>query len=178
MINTNCLKDMRCPKCGSLEPFTIQVLMLADVFDSGTEDIYGDVTWEEDSVITCKECGTTGEAKDFTVVEDSKKFDIDLWNIDPPAAACAVLVSPYTGLGWSTNPEYSNIKLFLATYPGLIALRKRYAPWNEVHAYIEEHTGVSVSKLGWHGIYIHYVVGPYHLVETNGAETVAIGSTS
>ena len=39
--NTNCLSGMQCPKCGSLEPFGIEVTMVVTMSDDGTED-YGD----------------------------------------------------------------------------------------------------------------------------------------
>lgn len=53
--NTNCLEGMKCPKCGSLEPFEISARATFEVFDSGTEDYY-EVAWENDSDCLCMEC--------------------------------------------------------------------------------------------------------------------------
>jgi len=76
--NTNCLEGVRCPKCGSREPFVIDIETQAQVWDAGVEDIVGDNEWNNDSGIRCIECGHTGtvgefqggdpEVKDFTVV--------------------------------------------------------------------------------------------------------------
>ena len=54
--NTNCLDGMRCPRCGSYEPFTIYGLTgNAVVYDEGTEEVTG-IEWEDDAECLCQEC--------------------------------------------------------------------------------------------------------------------------
>jgi predicted nucleic-acid-binding Zn-ribbon protein len=66
--NDNCLEGMRCPKCGSLEPFNIEVTKIVTVYDSGTEDSkYGDTEWTNDSYADCVSCGWTGIVDDLYV---------------------------------------------------------------------------------------------------------------
>ena len=64
--NTNGLEGMRCPKCGSNEPFEIAVEVVVKMFDEGSdpgED--GDQEWNEDSYCSCCACHFTGKVKDF-----------------------------------------------------------------------------------------------------------------
>lgn len=62
--NTNCLAGLRCPKCGSYGPFSIQCTAMFNVADDGTE-IIGSVEWDECSFCQCR-CGRTGDVDDFT----------------------------------------------------------------------------------------------------------------
>lgn len=62
--NTNCLKGMACPKCGSFGPFAIDCASLFDVSDEGT-DLARDVRWDGESVTICQDCDFTGKVKDF-----------------------------------------------------------------------------------------------------------------
>lgn len=64
MANSNCLDGFQCPKCGSLEPFTICAQVMCTVYDEGTDE-YGDVEWEDDSYCRCHKCDHTGVVKDF-----------------------------------------------------------------------------------------------------------------
>ena len=77
MSNDNVLEGMRCPRCGSEEPFYIEVTMLVTVYDSGTEQSkYGDSGWGHESYATCVECRWEGTAGDLYVVDsedDSKR---------------------------------------------------------------------------------------------------------
>ena len=54
--NTNCLADMKCPKCGSLEPFLITATSVFRMYDDGTES-HGDVEFDDYSNCSCKACG-------------------------------------------------------------------------------------------------------------------------
>lgn len=63
--NTNCLTNIKCPRCGSLEPFRIEVTSLMTVWDNGTDD-YGEVMWEDDAYIECIECNFHGKVHGFT----------------------------------------------------------------------------------------------------------------
>lgn len=69
MSNENCLKGIRCPECGSAEPFNIVALATFLVYDTGTDRV-DDVEWDDDSRITCTYCGMQGQVKDFKEQED------------------------------------------------------------------------------------------------------------
>ena len=62
--NTNCLEGMRCPECGSLEPFLISARVTVVAYDDGVAPD-GDIEWEGDSGCLCKECGHSGIVSDF-----------------------------------------------------------------------------------------------------------------
>lgn len=62
--NNNCLSGMKCPSCGSLEPFEINARATFEVFDSGTEGYY-EVAWENDSDCLCLECSFYGKVAEF-----------------------------------------------------------------------------------------------------------------
>lgn len=66
-MNDNCLAGMRCPQCGSEEPFRIEVTMLVDVWDNGTQDTGGDLDWARDAYAEClnDECRWYGIADDL-----------------------------------------------------------------------------------------------------------------
>ena len=72
--NTNCLRDMRCPKCRDLESFLIACRAMFEVHDDGTEVAKGaTVEWENDSTCVCKGCGFVGVVGDFKLVNQKKK---------------------------------------------------------------------------------------------------------
>ena len=64
MTNTNCLVGMKCPKCGSYEPFWIVVASMALMSDDGTDEIK-DTEWNQSSYCKCWHCEFEGEVKDF-----------------------------------------------------------------------------------------------------------------
>ncbi len=64
MANENCLQGMRCPRCGSEEPFIIKISTLMRFFDDGS-DTHGDVEWDASSPCTCEACGFTRWVNDF-----------------------------------------------------------------------------------------------------------------
>lgn len=66
MANENCLKDIKCPKCGHEEQFRIAVEKVVLVTDDGTEDLPGDTEWGENSFIECTNCEATGTVGEFT----------------------------------------------------------------------------------------------------------------
>lgn len=53
--NTNCLKGIRCPKCGQTDKFEIAIRAMAIVTDDGAE-VHGDMEWDDDSTCICVEC--------------------------------------------------------------------------------------------------------------------------
>ena len=64
MTNSNCLENVRCPKCGQEDRFKIVALITCDVTDDGSEPV-GDHEWDDHSATRCSECGFDGELKDF-----------------------------------------------------------------------------------------------------------------
>jgi hypothetical protein len=67
--NSNVLEGMRCPKCGSCEPFRIEVMTTATVFDDGVEETENH-EWENTSCCGCIECCHQGSVADFTIGDD------------------------------------------------------------------------------------------------------------
>ncbi len=65
MTNTNCLENIKCPKCGNEQRFRIRATILAIVTDDGTED-YEDLDWNEESYIDCPACMKSGTVAEFT----------------------------------------------------------------------------------------------------------------
>jgi hypothetical protein len=70
MTNTNCLEDIRCPKCHQEDRFFIMGCALFDVTDDGSEAV-GDHEWDDESRASCPECGHTGRLKHFYAHPDS-----------------------------------------------------------------------------------------------------------
>jgi len=67
-MNTNCLKGMKCPECGSESPFNIVCFVMMDVSDGGCDGITdGDADWNDDSYCQCRNCLHEGEAGDFKI---------------------------------------------------------------------------------------------------------------
>ncbi len=64
MTNTNCLENVRCPKCGQEDHFKIVALIICDVTDDGSEPV-GDHEWDDHSATRCPECGFDGEMNEF-----------------------------------------------------------------------------------------------------------------
>ena len=64
--NTNCLASIHCPNCGNASRFRIIALVTADVTDDGCE-FHGDAEWDQDSPISCPECDSSGQIRDFTL---------------------------------------------------------------------------------------------------------------
>lgn len=65
--NENCLEGMRCPTCGSREPFRIRVTLMVLMYDEGSEDrtMGGDTEWGPESYCECYACGQYGLVKAF-----------------------------------------------------------------------------------------------------------------
>lgn len=54
--NDNCLYGMKCPKCGSLEPFMTIARVAVLVFDDGTENLSSHVEYEDGALWRCEQC--------------------------------------------------------------------------------------------------------------------------
>ena len=66
MANTNVLTGLKCPKCGSLEPFSIATTCWARVYDDGIDQTE-DHEWDGNSACVCLNpgCRFSGRIKDF-----------------------------------------------------------------------------------------------------------------
>lgn len=62
--NDNCLAGMKCPECGSLEPFDIHAQVVAKVYDDGTDE-HRSVEWSDESLCRCCDCGHLGTVAGF-----------------------------------------------------------------------------------------------------------------
>jgi predicted nucleic-acid-binding Zn-ribbon protein len=56
--NENCLRGMRCPKCGNEDVFNVLGSACFEVTDAGAERS-SDIEWDEHSACTCGECDHT-----------------------------------------------------------------------------------------------------------------------
>jgi DNA-directed RNA polymerase subunit M/transcription elongation factor TFIIS len=65
--NSNCLQDIKCPKCGQEDAFYIDCAVRAYVTDDGAEAANGSFSWDRDSLIDCVECEHTGSVAEFTI---------------------------------------------------------------------------------------------------------------
>ena len=63
--NSNCLYGFRCPRCGSREPFNIEVTTTLTVYDDGGGDTENH-EWDDDSFCQCIACGFVGAVSIFT----------------------------------------------------------------------------------------------------------------
>ena len=71
MTNENCLTGIICPKCGSLEPFDIEIRTVTRMFDDGSDSQVGDQEWDAESYIMCCECNHHGTVADFAEEKES-----------------------------------------------------------------------------------------------------------
>jgi hypothetical protein len=55
---------MKCPECGSLEPFNINVRAWAEMTDDGNEEVT-DIDWEDGDHCHCATCGHRAPVGDF-----------------------------------------------------------------------------------------------------------------
>jgi len=61
MTNENCLKGIKCPKCGNEDGFFIGATIIADVTDDGADIAkHTDIEWDDDSHTRCPDCGEEG----------------------------------------------------------------------------------------------------------------------
>lgn len=70
--NENCLKNMRCPKCGQDSRFLVMITACASVTDDGTDIEPDSVNWNSKASTICSddECDMMGEWNDFYKEED------------------------------------------------------------------------------------------------------------
>lgn len=72
--NTNCLKGLRCPRCGSWEPFYIECTGIQKVYDDDIDDAYYDPDWTDESQIVCAECRYEDIVAAFRFNKDGSPF--------------------------------------------------------------------------------------------------------
>lgn len=63
--NTNCLEDIRCPKCGAEDEFKVRIEISLIVSDNGIDDEPGPREWNDDTVTQCTSCGHYSAMRDF-----------------------------------------------------------------------------------------------------------------
>ena len=84
--NTNCLRGMKCPKCGQEDSLEIEATCIFTVTDDGTEDGGYWVDWEDTNYCECPDCGHSGAVADFTI----EKWDREQETVAPiPVPATA-----------------------------------------------------------------------------------------
>jgi hypothetical protein len=71
MVNTNCLTDMQCPKCGSEGPFWIEGTADFLVSDDGTME-YSGVDWQSGNRCECVTCTYFAHVADFTIAKENE----------------------------------------------------------------------------------------------------------
>lgn len=65
-MNTNYLKGMKCPQCGSEGPFSIRYSTWILTYDDGVEDNYNnDIDHNDDSACNCSNCDYEGPIHTF-----------------------------------------------------------------------------------------------------------------
>lgn len=71
MPNTFLLENMRCPKCKSEQPFTIDCHCYFEVYDTHITPpkLPVDPEWDRQSYCKCNKCGFEGEVADFNCEE-------------------------------------------------------------------------------------------------------------
>ena len=71
-MNTNCLKGIQCPECGSEGPFVIEVSTTVLMSDDGWDEHVSDTIWEDTSYCRCDDCDHVGEVADFKQKETNQ----------------------------------------------------------------------------------------------------------
>ena len=73
-MNDNCLAGFRCPSCGEEDALYIGYTMDAVIltWDSGTDDIHGDLEYDGWSVATCPSCHWSGTVNDLYLAHDAE----------------------------------------------------------------------------------------------------------
>ncbi len=61
---------LACPNCGSDESLQVQITVMADLSDEGT-DPCGDHQWDDESFMRCRACSHAGIVKSFRVGEET-----------------------------------------------------------------------------------------------------------
>ena len=72
-MNSNCLEGMRCPKCGSEEPFFIEVRTQMLMWDEGS-DYHTDLDHDDASFCRCYNCDREGTVADFKIKEENDDY--------------------------------------------------------------------------------------------------------
>lgn len=68
-MNTNCLEDKKCPKCGSEGPFQVSALVWILLYDNGADDVEDPaIEYDGASRAICDACGYRGQFGDFNVI--------------------------------------------------------------------------------------------------------------
>lgn len=97
---TNCLKGWKCPKCGNVESFYIDVTIRARVLmtDDGTlEEDQLETMWEPENDVECGECGYQATVADFTKVQETveERRGVTIRFINPGTDDLTEVLGPY-----------------------------------------------------------------------------------
>ena len=65
MPNSNCLQNIKCPKCGNETSFRIEASIICTVTDDGSEATGDHHHWDENSYACCPLCETEGKLAIF-----------------------------------------------------------------------------------------------------------------
>jgi hypothetical protein len=65
--NTNLLEGMKCPQCGSLGSFVVEMRVVMRVTDEALKGIEGEPFWDNDSWCICDKCSAEGDVRDFQI---------------------------------------------------------------------------------------------------------------
>ena len=64
-MNSNCLKGFKCYRCGSEEPFIIQIVTTVKMYDDGSELLDTAIEWDDQNYCECCNCHYYGTVGDF-----------------------------------------------------------------------------------------------------------------
>ena len=67
-------KEMACPKCGSKGPFHVTMEVEVEMFDDGDTGVFSEPEWDEESTISCCDCGELAQVKDFQLPKKTRKL--------------------------------------------------------------------------------------------------------
>ena len=65
MSNENCLKGIRCPKCGQEDMFYIVGTATFELTDDGASE-FQNLEWDDESMVRCPQCNWWGKRKEFS----------------------------------------------------------------------------------------------------------------
>jgi len=124
MPNTNWLKGLACPRCGSPGPFYVDTLLTLTVTDDGPVAYDQDnAAWGPQSGCVCPACGQSGCVADFTKKEPAGRRRAGPCHQEKPMTATTIYVALY-------EHEYGTDTHVCASEAEALALREDLAREN------------------------------------------------
>lgn len=75
-MNENYLEGLRCPRCGSWGPFTIETVTLMEWSDDGSEPCSDyESYWSDESPCYCKNCNKEGTIEKFSIAHQPIRIE-------------------------------------------------------------------------------------------------------